>query len=97
MRFEIGFSFVSGKSSALFQDYSKYCLNQPVRRVVTMATFQNNNKQSYKPTVFASFMLHIMNARVRWKVLGLAYVKLVTSDCWVGARTVAGIPATLRA
>jgi hypothetical protein len=32
--------------------------------------------------------------RARWKVLGLAYVKLRTSGCWVGNRTGAGVTAS---
>jgi hypothetical protein len=38
-----------------------------------------------------------LNKRARWKVLGLTYVKLGTSGCWVENRTAAGVTATLRA
>ena len=46
--------------------------------------------------VILHFYIWCLTTRVRWKVLGLAYVKFGTSSRWVGTQIGAGVTATLR-
>ena len=51
----------------------------------------------WQSTCLHSISIFIFTSmRERWRVLGLAYVKLWASDCWVETRTGACVTATLR-